>query len=51
MPHGVDPYSCPDDCKPSGTEKNQCRAPFQAENVPDSRGFMQRIRVFLLSKT
>jgi hypothetical protein len=38
VPHGVDPLSCPDDSKPSGTEKNQCRALVQAQIVPDSRG-------------
>jgi hypothetical protein len=38
MPHGVDPLSCPDVSTPSGSEKNQCRALLQAQNVPDSRG-------------
>src|SRR5712672_1594215 len=47
MPHGVDPFSCPDDSKPSGSEKNQCRALLQAQNVPDSRGLVPGIHVFL----
>ena len=43
MPHGVDPLSCPDVSKPSGSEKNQCRALLQAQNVPDSRGLVPAI--------
>ena len=51
MPHGVDPLSCPDDSKPSGSEKNQCRALLQAQNVPDSRGLVPAIHVFCLRGT
>jgi hypothetical protein len=45
VPHGVGSCSCPDDSKPSGTEKNQCRALVQAQNVPDSRAFVAGIHV------
>jgi hypothetical protein len=46
VPHGVVPCSCPEDSKPSGTEKNQRRALLQAQNVPDSRGLVPAIHAF-----
>jgi hypothetical protein len=45
--HGFDPFSCPVDSQPSGIEWNQCRAPYQAQNVPDTRGLVPAIHAFL----